>query len=940
MQYIIHDPHNCIEPQFHYKSILRRRDGTIPTDTLIARNIAANSVPSGIDGAVNLAQHSQRDGLPLVTNGHGGPASNRSASVKVKQRGEEGFHKVEMTKGRKFLTPRRDPPLSRVRHGLKLRAASTVFSSPLRKLRTATASLSEGESGFATAVDELTVKPVHVVRLRDVDGQVLDVQCDSVGDSPIASLIPGGGVNDGSCFTLHLLYDGVPPLTSSAATTPTRHLAGASAAFSRWYRYSTAATLYLALVDAGFCDRFVPLLSVQWIHWKELLQHQVHLRLDLMSNPPTRHMCFPCLGNGKNEKVPVAVSLPMTMKGKLRRIYNCGVPPSICSSPFTDAEVFQLFYIQLIFRAAYDVVFSDMMLGDDDDILRTDRIAVQTSGRQPLAFEHPVMVDKWLMFPPRSKILYITCFDHAVIPHFTSPARWRQVKKQRLFGASPRLQCQGTLGKHVVTEWAMHRNVDDPKDALAALEELFGLFESSFGVGRASVWQSAIPPRIYRCSVSAFERLWANNSDLGPLLVCASCPTESVSPNKSKPREEKEPGAEPPGVQEPGEEESVVQRWRQYLKCGDVTTFEGPVDSIKIVRYLGSGGSSLVYEGRYGPNSIPVAVKCFIIPCDMSHEDYVKESLTSVAFLLFFNQMEKYGIGKYIHMYDFVISSVPPSNMSIEDLKTCTRVSDPAGEWPKLCYLATTLMDGVIGRFLTEEDDDFDPCYDTLVNSPLCDGEIFQFLYMQLVLRALFDCTILDLMLNGQLRGDNLGFAHLLRTDTDGTLMQSFKGLFAIFQPDNDTKPQYLCFPASTNPGAGAKTSLRLINFIDFGQGKQPDLQELTRRGLIGETIVESCIQDDGFGRYWPLDRLYCQYVDTSGSVARQAVDWGAHVSVGTPEASEAAVKALFDIFVPAYGVDAPTEEELEGHIIFRWTPENVEKLRRSSSELVIPPME
>lgn len=70
-------------------------------------------------------------------------------------------------------------------------------------------------------------------------------------------------------------------------------------------------------------------------------------------------------------------------------------------------------------------------------------------------------------------------------------------------------------------------------------------------------------------------------------------------------------------------------------------------------------------------------------------------------------------------------------------------------------------MEGTLGRFLTAGDDDYDEFYDTLHNSPLSAGELFQFLYTQLVIRCIFDWVILDVMLHGQLRGDNMGYQYI-----------------------------------------------------------------------------------------------------------------------------------------------------------------------------------
>lgn len=43
---------------------------------------------------------------------------------------------------------------------------------------------------------------------------------------------------------------------------------------------------------------------------------------------------------------------------------------------------------------------------------------------------------------------------------------------------------------------------------------------------------------------------------------------------------------------------------------------------------------------------------------------------------------------------------------------------------------------------------------------------------------------------------------------------------------------------------------MRFIYFVDLGQGLQPSVNDLTRRHLIGETLVDSCLNEDGLGRY------------------------------------------------------------------------------------------
>lgn len=56
---------------------------------------------------------------------------------------------------------------------------------------------------------------------------------------------------------------------------------------------------------------------------------------------------------------------------------------------------------------------------------------------------------------------------------------------------------------------------------------------------------------------------------------------------------------------------------------------------------------------------------------------------------------------------------------------------------------------------------------------------------------------------------------------------------------------------------------MRFIYFVDLGQGLQPSVNDLTTRHLIGETLVDSCLNEDGLGRYWPLNKLYCKYIET-----------------------------------------------------------------------------
>ncbi|RNF08612.1 transferase [Trypanosoma rangeli] len=787
------------------------------------------------------------------------------------------------------------------------------------------------EMDLALFLEEVVIPAKHTVRLHDVEGRTLVVQgATAVETRPIHLYADLSAAHYGDRFYITPLLDR-PTIFSSSHSWNAENSSGVSTAVPQWKHYTVAVALYIALAEAGYCDQALPFLSVQWINWQKLLRHQMYLRLELLTNSVTRELLRlhhkPSHhqdgdDKGGERKIPVALQLPLTRKGVLRRPHTDKEKlPSLYTQPFTDVEVFELFYLQLVFRALYDIRFPGMTAEEEGRTLRSDLIGVQTGGVRPLAFEHPTLLDRWLLFPPRSQVLHFVSLEEAVIPHYASSQRNLETAHQRLFGATEMLPCQGQLGRDVVINWAMQRVICSPQDAFLALEELFNLFEDPYGVERATVWQAPVLPRTYRCGMASLRRLHRNSSDLS-LFFSSLHSSDLVVENHSISS----------AVQEPTScveisEDRIVQRWRQYIQVGSIALFDGNTDAIEIVRFLGMGGSSLVYEGRFGPNRLPVAVKCLIVPSHMDHETYVKESLTNVAFFVLFNQMESCGILYGTRIYEFVVSSTPPNGMPAKDVIVCSRGAD-ADSGTKLCYVVTRLMDGVVGRFLTEEDDEYDPCYDALVNAPLRDGEIFQFLYTQLAVRALFDYTILDLMLHGQLRGDNLGYALVSRGEGATPLCPSYDGIVIVFQTSKDTSPRYLRFPVDvSNPGKNGP--LRFICFIDLGQGKQPQAAELTRRGLIGETIVESCVVDDGLGRYWPLDRIYSKYIETSGTLARSAVEWGSGLCVDSPQAAEDALEGLFELYEPTYGVSAPTSEELVRHAVFVWTPSTVAELRR-----------
>lgn len=365
------------------------------------------------------------------------------------------------------------------------------------------------------------------------------------------------------------------------------------------------------------------------------------------------------------------------------------------------------------------------------------------------------------------------------------------------------------------------------------------------------------------------------------------------------------------------QKESLSSRWSSYVVSGDITFFDGDTREIEVETLVGVGGSGLVFRGYYGARRLLVAVKMFILPSNMSHQDYVRESLTDVAFYVLANQLSDHGLCATCRAHDFVVSSRPPLGLPQESIEMAMRRQserlDTDGAETKFCYFVTDLVDGELGRFLTPKDDDYDPCYDVLRNRPLRDGELFQLLYFQLAARYIFDWTLLDFMLNGQFRGDNVGYrylsdvghaetkahdsakqSHATGAEARATTVvpaaganrvrRSYAGILLCYQTRPDHPPRYLRFAAheeaekdrqENEAGRCVTEALRLIYFIDLGQGTQPYVRQLTERGLIGNTVVESCIVDDGFGRYWPLDELYCRDVEVSGELSSSVRTWG-----------------------------------------------------------------
>jgi hypothetical protein len=946
-----------------------------------------------------------------------------------------------------------------------------------------------------------------------------------------------------------------------------------------WKRFSTTAALYLTLGDAGCCDTtYFPYLAVQLCTWGDLVaQQQTRIEMMASGSAAALRTLQAARCEKKAEPVPVAVLFPTTRKGIMR------LPLSLTTQPFTDAEVFQLFYLQLIFRAYFDVRFPSLgvrLPGWTAWHLRSDFVAVRSSGKRGVAFEHPLRRDEWVCFPAHTRLLTLLCLKEAVVPLYSTPAELQESAVQPLFGAGDALPCLGEVG-HAVARWAATVEVTSPASAMTTLETLFEKMGSRYHSTRAELWsafsasslhgrraasdersQPSKAALLFRCGVATVgaalnqkggtlsrffvpvERLgvpvslmdgstttalshdgaasaelstslpntmqpptyppciprgssrtntmlpsgsgtphqpvlrevllnlntatdalrnssiteafssttaasplmnqsrtntFANTFDLEHLsalqapeeagaletskLLCTSptavaalaggksgvdadrgplgSSTQLVSvPSSTKkektPRPAKlefnpllsSPLEVPPeaerraspiddtqadrettvdstsspqnlsfvGYSSPfTKQESLVTRWRYYMQSGNCSIFEGATAGIKLFEFLGRGGSGLVYRGIYGSRRLPVAVKVLIIPDGMSHERYVRESLTDVAFYVLANQLHDYGVSYNGRAHDFIVSSVAPEGLPAADAAEARRGGDAATT--KLCYFITDLMDGTIGRFLDANDDDFDPMYDQLRNSPLQEGELFQFLFNQLAFKALFDWRVMDLMLNNQLRGDNVGYryvslppesavylrAHPEEATALALARQYYAGLLYAFQFSQEDNVKYLRFPATTHgaacacdaaeesDGAPIKVDdmpLRLICMIDVGQGTQPNVDELARNQYIGETIVASCVQDDGFGRFWPLDELYCRYVDVKGELSKEVAAWGSNVRIHSQEDAFHALQELFLQYYPTYGVEAPTEEELRTYLCLSWTPSNIADLK------------
>lgn len=864
------------------------------------------------------------------------------------------------------------------------------------------------------------------VHAADVEGRHFRVDVNILWRGPLDSLLQAypGCPHDGRTFYLTPLLDegtAAEPAVEPAA--PFHHTGGLdlftenAVSTPRWRRYSTAVTLYLALAEAGFCDgKTLPFIAVQLVRWGDLL-NGVETRLKLMRGGDRVRRALSERLRTPDELVPVGVTLPHVRKGVLR--YPPGQTgedetPAIVSQPFLDAELFQLFYLQLIFRAVFDVrlpaLAAGVTCGGKDSSLRTDTLATTVSDSQGLAFQHPTFADRWLLFPPRSRVLTLLGMEDAVIPFYASETQLRATDTLPLAGGPADMSYLTPFG-HAVAQWASQQSITGPHAATTALRELFELFVPLYGTTRAAVWQSPTAPRIFRCSeggssivglrdrfrhlirfeVSAerwccaetslhsrglahLPRAGSVHSSMTDRLLdddgaakggdthCSFTSSLSVLPSRRSSRSLRLPhegndhlvlatetvGSSDGLVIRPNspfsKKETLVNRWRRYTQDGNIAIFDGTMDDVTVANLLGRGGSGFVYRGSYGVHRLPVAVKVFIVPEGIDFEDYVRGSLTDVAFFVLCNQLDDVGVCTSCCAYDFIVSDGVPTGQPDEDVALLRRNGVAT---TKLCFLITDVMDGTLGRFLAEDEEGYDPCYGTLVNSPLRDGEIFQFLFVQLIYKAMFDWKVLDIILHGQLRGDNIGYLYVSQpssgkkiSEADGRCSSPsgaplverryYEGIVISYQLSPDAPLRYLRFPANAEAANPSADPLRFIYFIDFGQGMQPNVRELTEKNYIGETVLDSCVQDDGFGRYWPMEELYCRNVEVKGDLATKVVAWGSQLRLFTQEDANQALADLLNFYYQTYGVEEPSAAVLASHRVFTWTLAIAAELRRT----------
>ncbi len=315
----------------------------------------------------------------------------------------------------------------------------------------------------------------------------------------------------------------------------------------------------------------------------------------------------------------------------------------------------------------------------------------------------------------------------------------------------------------------------------------------------------------------------------------------------------------------------------------------------------------MVFRGTY--RGMPVAVKCFVIPQGLSVADYVSECLVDGAFFALANALDDAGIWQSCRCHLFAVCDEFAESTTATS-KWYPRCIQKAKGTPKLCFLVTDLVDGTLGRFLKEGDPDFDPCYDTVVmSSPLTDVEVVQWVYWQLALRAAADWVVDDLVLQQQTRGDNIG---VIRLDSDSTAgcASRFRGLgqhaptfWSVTVPAAyDAETAGTAKSASSSPPRkGDNITLRvpltkadrLLFLIDIGQGRQSQVEHLHNnvkptycpndegksifaapKRMIGKTTVDSCVEDDGFGRFYDPTHIYADGLECCSQEGAALLKW------------------------------------------------------------------
>lgn len=734
----------------------------------------------------------------------------------------------------------------------------------------------------------------------------------------------------------------------------------------------------------------------------------------------------------------------------------------VVTQPFTDAEVFQLLYVQLLLKRYFNAHLDPErwmcpVSATGRRQFRADYLAIRASGRQSLAFEFPHKPDFWLHFPSKSNVVSLLNVHHVVVVKGSSEEEQQQRPPVKLVGSTPPgldwepLPTVSYFGRYLLDTFASAIVLNTPQDAEVALKRLFDQCGQLYLATREQLWETHIAPRVFRCGVAAERRLrgtkQGNHDPVAPPIMDQFLAADVLARLLRDPRPARPPSTLGPAAsgsppsrhrfQEGGDRattrtsplvdpsEEFMQRWKRYAMegpdQGNLNVFHDDDDRFKRIRVgkvLGRGGSGIVFRGTYTTTDgrvLNVAVKCFVLlDGGRSLDDNIKEALPDAAFFAsVFNLINNRGLCPAARAYDFVVTDLLPEGMQREDWVVCarqehllakakpaaphpnkkknnkknnkkgggkrekdhheeeevdvlastTKEDDPATglavhpksqlveevQYPnvKLCYLVVDLMDQTVGRFLGPADEDYDPVYDTLRNEILTDHEVFQLLYSQLLLRYLFDYTVQDLMLHGQLRGDNLGLRSVRsvllqqqqqQQSSSGTTTShagdssslNYDALWYHIpakQNGDNAPPRYLRFPLHAPETQLLRPEgLHFLFFIDVGQGILPGMQRLTQKGLIASSVVESCLSDDGMGRYWPLDRLVGdREVKGHSECGQRALRWaeqvrlpvvrqeeGAHMSLEDRfEAFSKAVEPLMDIFAPyqtGKGVSPPPE--------------------------------